>query len=50
MLFYTVKSAEASLTLDRVYFLSELILVGVAFAVCSAQTGKANKAKDFRPH
>lgn len=50
MLFYTVKSAEASLALDRLYFLSELILVEVAFAVCSAQTGKANKTKDFRPH
>lgn len=49
-LFYTVKSAEASLALDRVYFLSGLILVGVAFAVRSAQTDKANKTKDLRPH
>lgn len=43
MLFYTVKSAEASFALDRLYFLSKLILVGVAFAVCSDRQGEQNK-------
>lgn len=50
VLFHTVKSAEVSLALDRLYFLSKFILVDVAFAVCTAQTGKVNKTKDFRPH